>query len=79
MNSKMLFPINEGEFKKISEQEFINLEFYQYGIYRCNIRGIVMIIILVITIITCIITISKTMMITLILNKEFSNNLQKKE
>ena len=39
MNSKMLFPINEGEFKKISEQEFINLEFYQYGIYRCNISG----------------------------------------
>ena len=39
MNSKMLFPINEGEFKKLTEEEFINLEFYQYGIYRCNISG----------------------------------------
>ena len=32
-------PINEGEFKKLTEQEFMNLEFYQYGIYRCNISG----------------------------------------
>ena len=39
MNSKMLFPINEGEFKKLTNEEFINLEFYQYGIYRCNISG----------------------------------------
>ena len=35
----MLFPINEGELKIIKQQEFINLEFYQYGIYRCNISG----------------------------------------
>ena len=39
---------------------------------------IVMIIIIVITIITCIMTISKTMMITIKLNKEFARNLQKK-
>ena len=39
MNSKMLFPINEGELKIITQQEFNNLEFYQYGIYRCNISG----------------------------------------
>ena len=39
MNSKQLFPINKGEFKKSTKEEFINLEFYQYGIYRCNISG----------------------------------------
>ena len=30
MNSKMLFPIQEGEFKIITQQEFINLEFNRY-------------------------------------------------
>ena len=39
MNSSFLFPIDEGEFKKLSNDEFNNLPFYQYGIYRCNIIG----------------------------------------
>ena len=39
MSSSMLFPIGEGEFKKISQDEFNGLAFYQYGIYRCHING----------------------------------------
>ena len=39
MNSGFTFPIKEGEFKNLTKDEFNNLPFYQYGIYRCTITG----------------------------------------
>ena len=38
MKSTQVFPIKAGEFKTITEAElFMNVNFFTYGIYRCNI------------------------------------------
>ena len=37
MKSVLLLPIKSGEFKTFSEDEFTNLKFYPYGIYRVQI------------------------------------------
>ena len=39
MASVQLFPINEGEFIQLSDDEFRSMEFIKYGIYRCVITG----------------------------------------
>lgn len=37
LNSVFLFPVKRGEFKTFSNEEFDNLKFYPYGIYRVQI------------------------------------------
>lgn len=37
LKSKMLYPVKSGEFLKLSDEEFENKDYYQYGIYRCMI------------------------------------------
>ena len=39
MNSGQLFPIKEGEFKFLSNDEFTKMEYPLYGLYRCKIDG----------------------------------------
>ena len=39
MNSVILFPIKQGEFIKLTSNEFNSFEFIKYGIYRCKING----------------------------------------
>ena len=36
-SNEFTFPINQGEFKYMTNKEFQELKFYQYGLYRCNI------------------------------------------
>jgi len=36
---QMLFPLKRGTFKKLTKEEFNNLKFYMYGIYRAKIKG----------------------------------------
>lgn len=40
MNSNFCFPIKEGEFINLTKDEFNNIEFFKYGIYRCHVSGI---------------------------------------
>jgi len=39
MSSIQLFPIKEGQFMHLTEDEFNNMEFLKYGIYKCKIEG----------------------------------------
>ena len=39
-DQKFLFPIKKGVFKKLTQKEFNNLPYLEYGIYRCKISGI---------------------------------------
>jgi len=39
-NQKFSFPVSKGIFKTLTKEEFNSSPFYEYGIYRCNVRGI---------------------------------------
>ena len=37
-DNKMLFPIKQGEFKTLTQEEFNKLTFFQYGIFRATVK-----------------------------------------
>ena len=39
MNKKYTLPIGEPQFIKYTQEEFNNLKFYKYGLYKCMIEG----------------------------------------
>jgi hypothetical protein len=38
-NRRSKFPFKRGEFKRMQKEEFNNLDYYQYGIYRANVTN----------------------------------------
>jgi hypothetical protein len=39
VNNRYILPIGEPVFKKYTQEEFDNLKFYPYGLYKCKITG----------------------------------------